>query len=192
MRIAFKEWAVIVEALGRGEQSILLRKGGIAEGRHGFRIENPQFLLFPTHFHQHRDQVTAKGQALFDAHPPVDVTQDTVGVKYVASVSGWRKLDSLAQAEGLADLHVWRPEVIAERFAWGREEAIYAIALRVARLAAPRRISILPEYSGCRSWIELKSDVDSSGAIPVLEETTHLERMYRIQETLGGPLNSSF
>ncbi len=39
MRIAFKEWAVIVDALGRGDQILILRKGGISEGRGGFQIE---------------------------------------------------------------------------------------------------------------------------------------------------------
>ena len=33
VQTAFKEWAVIVEALGQGEQIVILRKGGIAEGR---------------------------------------------------------------------------------------------------------------------------------------------------------------
>ena len=37
MRIAFKEWAMVVDALGRGEQIIILRKGGISEGRGGFK-----------------------------------------------------------------------------------------------------------------------------------------------------------
>jgi hypothetical protein len=31
--VGFKEWAIVGEALGRGRQSIILRKGGIAEGR---------------------------------------------------------------------------------------------------------------------------------------------------------------
>ena len=35
----FKEWTLICDALGRGEQSIILRKGGIAEGRAGFRFD---------------------------------------------------------------------------------------------------------------------------------------------------------
>ncbi len=30
MRIAFKEWMIVVDALGRGEQIIILRKGGIS------------------------------------------------------------------------------------------------------------------------------------------------------------------
>ncbi len=58
MRTAFKEWAIIVDALGRREQIIILRKGGISEGRDGFQMEHPQFLLFPTLYHQQRESVT--------------------------------------------------------------------------------------------------------------------------------------
>ncbi|MGV3757322.1 MAG: DUF1802 family protein [Verrucomicrobiota bacterium] len=50
MNVAFKEWAIVVDALGRGEQIILLRKGGISEGRGGFQVEHPQFLFWPTLF----------------------------------------------------------------------------------------------------------------------------------------------
>jgi len=34
--VGFKEWSLVCDAFGRGEQSIILRKGGIAEGREGF------------------------------------------------------------------------------------------------------------------------------------------------------------
>ena len=57
MRTAFKEWAIVVDALGRGEQILILRKGGIAEGRGGFKPEHERFLLFPTLFHQQRESV---------------------------------------------------------------------------------------------------------------------------------------
>ena len=52
MNIAFKEWALVSDALGRGGQSMILRKGGIAEGRAGFRFQHPEFLLLPTLFHE--------------------------------------------------------------------------------------------------------------------------------------------
>ena len=50
--IGFKEWALVCEALGRGEQTIILRKGGIAEGREGFSFRHREFFLFPTFFHE--------------------------------------------------------------------------------------------------------------------------------------------
>ena len=52
MSIGFKEWTLVCDALGSGAQSIIIRKGGIAEGRAGFRFEHPEFFLFPTLFHE--------------------------------------------------------------------------------------------------------------------------------------------
>ena len=43
---------MVCDALGRGEQSIILRKGGIAEGRKGFSFRHREFFLFPTFFHE--------------------------------------------------------------------------------------------------------------------------------------------
>ena len=50
---ALKEWATIVTALENGEQTVILRKGGILETASGFKIEARKFFLFPT-FEQDR------------------------------------------------------------------------------------------------------------------------------------------
>ena len=50
--MALKEWAVAVKALGRGEQTLILRKGGIHRDDRDFRLVDPEFLLFPTYLHQ--------------------------------------------------------------------------------------------------------------------------------------------
>src|ERR1043166_5463608 len=70
MRIAFKEWAVVVDGLGRGDQIIILRKGGISEGRSGFQVEHNRFFLFPTLFHQQRECVQPAAQIRYDALAP--------------------------------------------------------------------------------------------------------------------------
>src|SRR5260370_41307813 len=49
---AFKEWAVICQALAEGRQALILRKGGIAEVGGEFRLEHSRFWLFPTYVHQ--------------------------------------------------------------------------------------------------------------------------------------------
>ena len=51
---AFKEWAVIGHALAEGKQSVLIRKGGIAEAGREFTVEHNLFWLFPTYTHQQR------------------------------------------------------------------------------------------------------------------------------------------
>jgi len=43
---ALKEWATVVKALENGEQTVILRKGGILETASGFKIEAKKFLLF--------------------------------------------------------------------------------------------------------------------------------------------------
>ena len=37
---ALKEWDVVCEALGSVRQAIVIRKGGIAEGRDGLRFQH--------------------------------------------------------------------------------------------------------------------------------------------------------
>jgi len=82
MRTAFKEWAIVVDALGRGEQVIILRNGGISEGRDRFQVDRPRFLLFPTLHHQQREQVTADAQARFDEIAPGLPSPDVVRIQY--------------------------------------------------------------------------------------------------------------
>ena len=55
----------MVDALGRGEQIVILRKGGIAEGRGGFRAEHDRFWLFPTRFHQQSEGVIESARERF-------------------------------------------------------------------------------------------------------------------------------
>jgi hypothetical protein len=47
--VALKEWSVACSALGRGQQTVLFRKGGIKEPT--FKPEVSRFFLFPTAFH---------------------------------------------------------------------------------------------------------------------------------------------
>ena len=168
MRTAFKEWAVVVDALGRGEQILILRKGGLAEGRDGFQVEHQKFFLFPTLFHQQRESVTQTAQQRFDqiAHalPPPEI----VRIEFFAEVAAWRRLESLSAAESLHGQHVWRAEVIAKRFDWGGEQHIFAIAVRVHRLPLPIELPMQPSYGGCKSWVELEREIPLVGVTPVL------------------------
>ncbi len=184
MRTAFKEWAVIVDALGRGEQIIILRKGGISEGRGGFQVDHPQFLLFPTLFHQQREAVLPSAQARYDLIAPGFPAKERLHLQYFAEITAWQRLDSLAAAERLRGQHVWRDEVIAERFDWGREKAIYALAVRVFRLPQLMDLPMLPSYGGCKSWIELEPDVVTEGAQPVLTDREFEAKLARFREVL--------
>lgn len=185
MRAAFKEWAVIVDALGRGEQIVILRKGGISEGRGGFQVDQPEFWLFPTRFHQQREAVLPAAQAHYDSLVPHLPPDDTLRLQYWAQVIAWRNLDSLAAAEALRGQHVWRDEVIAERFEWGRTHNIFALTVRIYCLATPIDLPLLPEYGGCKSWIQLATDVSTEGSVPVLTETDFAAKQHAFDTALG-------
>lgn len=184
MRTAFKEWAVVVDALGRGEQLVILRKGGVAEGPGGFVVAQREFWLLPTRFHQQGDRVVPAAQARFAevlaALPP----PETVRLEFLAEVAAWRKLTSRADALRLHGQHVWRDEVIAGRFDWGGEEAIFALAVRVHRLARPVELPFRPGYGGCKSWVELAEDVPLTGAAPVLGDAEFARRLAALQAAL--------
>ena len=184
MRIAFKEWAVIVDALGRGDQIIILRKGGISEGRGGFQVEHPRFLFFSTLFHQQRESVIPSAQQRFDHIAPHLPPPDRLRFEYFAEVVAWRSLDSLAAAERLRGQHVWRDDVIAQRFDWGKTKNIFALTVRTFRLRQTIELPMRPEYSGCKSWVELETEIDTTGATPVLDEAQFAAKLDQFHHAL--------
>src|SRR5262245_53343091 len=159
MRMAFKEWSVVVDALASGRQIIILRKGGINEGRNGFQIDYPEFLLFPTLFHQQREAVIPEAQARFDAIARTFPSESSVRLEYFAKVVAIRHLDSFPGLEQLRGQHIWRDEVIAQRFEWGKDRSIHALAVRVFRLHEAIELPMLKSYGGCKSWIQLGRDI---------------------------------
>jgi hypothetical protein len=184
MRMAFKEWLIVVDALGRGEQIIILRKGGIGEGRGGFKAEHSRFLLFPTLFHQQRESVVSSAQLRFDEIASSLPAKDCVRIELFCELVAWQRLDSLAAAERLRSQHIWREEVIAQRFDWGNEKNIVALAVRAFRLPDVVELPMLEDYRGCRSWITLAQDISPDGAIPVLSDTGFAQKLSQFRSGL--------
>lgn len=185
MQTAFKEWAIVVDALGQGEQILILRKGGLREKRGAFSIEHPEFFLFPTLFHQQRESVTVDAQARYDQIAPHFPPPDVVRLEFFAEVAAWRQLDSLSAAEALRGQHCWRDEVIAQRFDWGKARNIFALAVRVYRLPLPIELPRSPAYGGCKSWVELEKDIVTSGAVPVLDQRTFDHKLSQLLTALN-------
>ncbi|MBI5799962.1 MAG: DUF1802 family protein [Verrucomicrobia bacterium] len=185
MRTAFKEWAIVVDALGRGEQIIILRKGGLAEGSGGFQVTHPRFLLFPTLYHQQRESVLPAAQSRHDEIAPHLPTPDVLRLELCAEVVAWRKLASLAAVERLRGQHIWRDDVLAQRFDWGQQQEIFALAVRVSRLLQRIELPMLPSYGGCKSWLELAVEISTDAAQPVLTEAAFQARLQQFESSLA-------
>jgi hypothetical protein len=184
MHVAFKEWAVVVDALGSGRQIVILRKGGISEGRRGFQVEHAEFFLFPTLFHQQRDSVLPPAQAHFDAEGALQPDAGRVRLQHFAHVVSWRRLDSLVAVKHLRGQHIWRDEVIAQRFEWGKERNIYALAVRVFQLPVPVELPVLSTFAGCKSWLDLEREIATEDATPVLSKEAFNEKLNQFHAAL--------
>jgi hypothetical protein len=185
MRMAFKEWAIVVDALGRGDQIVILRKGGISEGRGGFKVDQPRFLLFPTLFHQQRESVIPTAQARYDVIASGFPPPDRLRLQYWAEVAQVQTLHSINDAEALRGQHIWRDEVIAGRFEWGRDKSIFALAIRVFRLQQVIELPMIPAYGGCKSWIEVDREIETASSTPVLSDAEFERRSSAFREALG-------
>ena len=146
--VGFKEWALVCEALGAGRQSVLLRKGGIAEGRDGFGFRHPEFFLFPTFFHEQVVKVRSAGEKM------PEPLKGAIAIEYFAKLEAQATLTAWPEAKALEPFHVLSESVIRERFEYKRAGLAVAF-VRIFRLEPSWVFPDRPAYGGCRSWVEL-------------------------------------
>ena len=168
MSIGFKEWALVCEELGSGRQSIILRKGGIAEGRAGFRFQHEDFLLLPTLFHEQVSKLTLPEHTALP-----QLAAGTHTLSYRVAVEWTRDLTDWEQIVRLAPLHIWREQVIRERFEYDAKQGVSLAFVRVYRLRNPAVFADSPKYGGCRSWVSLPDMEEMLHSDPVLDEEKH-------------------
>jgi len=178
MTAAFKEWAIICEALGSGRQSVIVRKGGIAEGREGFSFRNREFFLFPTWFHE---QVASTKLPAETAIP--QQSEDEIEIAYAATIERTAVLTDLEQVHRLASMHLWRDSVIEERFRYDEAPGVHVAFVRVFRLDPPRRLPMEKRFGGCRSWVELP-EIDGCALVSVISDEEHAQRRAMLEELL--------
>ena len=129
--VGFKEWALVCEALGTGRQSIILRKGGIAEGRAGFSFQHREFFLFPTFFHEQLERVRFPGAVLPAALP------NEIEVRYFVKVDETRVLTDWEEVRALEPLHILKESVVRERFEYSEAPGVHVAFVRVFQLPEP-------------------------------------------------------
>jgi len=156
--IAFKEWDVVCKELEAKRQSLILRKGGIHEGREGFSFAHKEFVLFPTRFHAQGDYVKVSG---VETKPEWEIGEEVVITSKVR-VTRAVTLTDWEQVVALSDQHIWTEETIRDRFFWeGKGMAsgsIHVAYVDVEKLSEPIRFKYAKKYGGCRSWVELDLD----------------------------------
>lgn len=167
--IAFKEWAVVVEALGRGEQILILRKGGLREQQGQFHADHREFWLFPTQYHEaERSVIPSKRPAVREI--AARASRDFVDIEFYAIADTVVQITGASVLRRLQGRHIWSEHVLRERFDFGREYGLHAMLVRVYQRAAPETIPQREIYGGCKSWVELEPSLSTAGLTPVLPD----------------------
>ena len=162
---ALKEWSSVVDALGLGDQVVLIRKGGIADA--GFGVEATQFYLYPTYFHQGENE----------HRPFVDVTH------WCEVVETWttRDRDALERLESFVAIP---RSALETRYRFRPDQALHVIGVRTYALPEPARVNFREHYAGCLSWISLDDEIDVDGSTPVLSEAALHSELARIGDVI--------
>ena len=177
--IGFKEWAVVCQALGEGKQNIILRKGGIAEGRDGFAFRHRDFFLFPTYFHEQLEKTR-----LTVAELPKPRCEQ-IEIRWFATVEHAHEVDSLDSAEALEPMHVLQSSVVRERFSCDGGGRLHVAFVRVFRLKPIWRLPDEKSFCGCRSWVQLPKPPPAMRFVPVLTDDQHAKQQRQFYVIIG-------
>ena len=181
---ALKEWATVLTALERGEQTVLIRKGGLIEPGSGFEVLSETFLFYPTFEHQAVNYLRPQYQPHFEAAlahraPEGMVTFSLLG----QAVRSFSSQDPLL-IERLSAHHIYNQDFQTQRLKWQPDQPLAVVIVRAFRLATPITIPVAPHYAGCKSWVNLEHPVALTEAKPVLDEITFGQRLQLLEALL--------
>src|SRR6185312_3152320 len=177
--VAFKEWSGVCEAIADGRQTLILRKGGIAEGPTGFVPEHAAFWLYPTRVHEAQQGLRVDvGRAEDD---PAVAQIVRIGIFVVLeTISYLNHLEALA---GLEEFHVWTTETLLKRFEY-RRPGLWVLSVRAFRGPHAHKIPLTADQTGCKSWVPIEPPLSTDGLEPVLNDAEHAIRLERLTALL--------
>lgn len=157
--LALKEWSIICKALEDGNQTILLRKGGILEYKKGFEIRQKSFLLFPTLEHQAEEYLQSKYLQTYDlllrGNKSEDIQNKTNTLWVLARIEAIQEFHDHEMLPELEKYHIWNEKYVNMRMNYNPKKPMNALLLRVYKLPQSISIDINPEWAGCKSWIDI-------------------------------------
>jgi hypothetical protein len=184
---ALKEWSVAVNALESGQTIMLLRKGGIHERGGRFTVAYPQVLLHPTYEHQQSFMLKAEYADLVYPvtsgwHP------ETTRIGSWAEITDILPVADESIVSKLLPFHIWNEYFISDRLKWKPRQPLYILLLRTYKLPQVQYIPYLPEYGGCKSWIDLNQQVRLEGSKAVLSDNVYGKLVKTIRGIIGDHL----
>ena len=179
--VALKEWATVLEAMAKGEQLVLIRKGGLIEPGSGFELISQTFMFYPTFEHQAVNYLRAPYQGYVEEAAKRRAAEGSVRVDLFGVAVASHHVRDPSVIERLSAVHIYNEAFVSQRLKWQPEMPLVIVPVRAYRLASPQLLPVIERYAGCKSWVELEQPVSLAGATPVLEESVFASRLAQIQ-----------
>jgi len=179
--VGFKEWRGVCEALASGRQSLILRKGGIAEEAGAFVPEHRAFWLYPTRMHEAQQGLRIESEV-----PPLAGDPTVVPIRSLAVVDAIYHLDREDRLDDLEPFHVWTEETVRKRFHY-RSPGLWALAVRVWARDEAEEVRVTPEQLGCKTWVPFDPALATRGLAPVLDDEAWGDRLERLRRAIELP-----
>lgn len=171
LSIAFKEWAAVCLALATGRQTLMLRKGGIAEENGVFRPEYDRFLLYPTYFHeQNLAKIKPEFHALAQQAELQRPAPGTLRLSHFVEIDDIDYVENLEEILQLQPSHILTQEAVTQRYHY-RQPGMYVLKVKVFELPEIVTIEERAEYAGCKTWVHLEPSINIKHSRPVAGET---------------------
>ncbi len=174
--IALKEWAAVCAALASGRQTLILRKGGIADDLADVRrAPHRGFWLYPTRFHERAESMTDDAaefiaRAAQDMPPP-----GQIAIRLYAELHAITELTTLESAQRLSPFHIYSAGTVQTKYDY-REPGLTLFMIRMFALPKAILIPESPDMSGCKSWVTLPEGISTDGLTPVLGDDAFLAK----------------
>lgn len=184
-RTALKEWAVLCDAMARGDIIAMVRKGGIRERRAGFAVRHDRFLLYPTFFHERLDELAPRFRDALTESQRGQPSPGTIRLSLVADVAAVWKVDELERLRAIEREHGLAWNAVESRFNYRGIPEVHVVAVRVSRLRQSVEVPERRRYAGCISWVELDEEIDIAAVVPAIPVDTFDGRLASLHAALG-------
>ncbi len=169
-----REWSSVVDAVTSGQNHVLIRKGGIAEGKDGFQVRRTFFGLLPTLFHQVKN-----------ANPDADAPAPPATVSILAQlVEAW-SVPSITSLENISRFHGYAADQLSTRQMYKPDRPLSLMIIRAFRLRAPVQIAEGQIKTVCRSWAEVPLAAGMGGIDPVVDVESSSQAISDLQAAIG-------
>lgn len=149
-----KEWGGLCDSLADGTKTLLMRKGGVLEGK-GFALRSSRFLLLPTTFHESKRRGAGIDEDGYEETESRAVEgQGEVSFNVAAEVTGHWMISGSEVAMGSL-LTALGEETVMDRIGWRPELPLHLIEVRAHRLKDTLCVEGTDKFGGCTSWAEV-------------------------------------